>query len=326
MTYSISPTYKINNLQLINDPEKSQNFSNNILKMHFMRNGKVIKEDMAPICNISLKTAGSMRFRWNEVNENRLSFFSNLNVSHFSKVKTTQKIAIPIELTHSKDVFALSNIESNKLKTLPGVKNLSNSVCATDFNLKQVSLENIVGDGFITNDKLFIPVVTVADCMPIFLFDPNTKMFGVCHSGWKGTGIATNAIKLANKLYGTNPKDVLVVMGPHIQSCCYDIDKDRAGYFITNFGENSIIKSKIQDKYSLSLATANKNNLVQNGILEENITISNLCTCCCKKTDVLEPEFLFGSFRRETAHLAQCVTTEEKMRMFTTMAAFIEFS
>lgn len=246
-----------------------------------------------PLWGMTLKAAGSMRFRWNETNSNRDQFFLGL-CARFSKAGGTKsggadKQIVPLELIHSKIVFDVKE--------------------AGDTFQKQ-------GDGIITQNKNLIPVVTVADCVPIYFYDSKTGAFGVAHSGWKGTGIAAQAVAMMEKNYGSNPRDILAAIGPHIHDCCYLVDKERAQCFIDNFGSGCVQKvSQAQGAgglFRLSLLRANLNVLTAAGVLEENIVAAKNCTAC---------EELFGSFRREAAALD--VPAQEKARLFTTQAAFV---
>ncbi|MDR0706250.1 MAG: polyphenol oxidase family protein, partial [Treponema sp.] len=56
--------------------------------------------------------------------------------------------------------------------------------------------------------------VTVADCLPVYMFDMETGAFSVVHSGWKGTGIVLNALKSMNA--EAHPETVCAVLGPCI--------------------------------------------------------------------------------------------------------------
>lgn len=208
---------------------------------------------------MSLLAAGSMRFRWNERNENRTTFLSRLSSGGYESV--------PLELIHSHQVYAVAS--------------------AAETAGKQ-------GDGLITRNRTLIPVITVADCMPVFLYDPVSRVFGVLHSGWKGTGIAVEALRLASSLYGSQARDFRVVMGPHIHRCCYHIDRERAAYFAEHFTPACV--QETEGGFCLSLAEANRAALLNAGVLQEHIAVSDECTCCTKLPD---GSFKFGSFRRE---------------------------
>lgn len=265
-----------------------------------------------PVWGMTLKAAGPMRFRWNETNPNRDSFLSEL-CQRYGAEKGGKRI-VPLELIHSKIVYDVQE--------------------AGDTFNKQ-------GDGIVTQNKSLIPVVTVADCVPIYFYDAETGVFGVTHSGWKGTGIAAQMVELMKKNYGSDPRDILCAIGPHIHDCCYLVDAERAKYFADNFGSDCVQKASpdnkasqgqnarggsglfgqgknsVQDQnggglYRLSLLRANLNVLAAAGVLEENIVAAKNCAACDER---------FGSFRREAAALD--VPAQEKSRLFTTQAAFV---
>jgi YfiH family protein len=91
-------------------------------------------------------------------------------------------------------------------------------------------------DGMVTDDREITLSVTVADCLPVYLFDTETGVFGLVHSGWKGTGIALSALKLMAERWGSSPEAIAAVLGPCIDSCCYKVDGERAAAFEKEFG------------------------------------------------------------------------------------------
>ncbi len=235
---------------------------------------------------LSLLNAGSMRFRWNEQNTNRNIFFEN--------ICGKEKQVVPLELIHSKIVFAVDTAAET---------------------------EGLQADGIITCNKNLVPVLTVADCMPLFLWDKNTGCFGVLHSGWKGTGIVTEALRLAKEKYGANASDFSVVIGPHIKNCCYIVDEERAMYFASNFTSNCVeLLNEKELTYRLSLEKANVFLLEEAGVKTENITVAGRCTCCTNDGDGKD---VYGSFRRETAHFPPNSPIKEMQKSFTPMAAFM---
>lgn len=246
--------------------------------------------DDGPVFGMTDFSMGSMRFRWNENNLNRNTFLKNLCGK--------DKEPAALELIHSKIVFDIKD--------------------SSELNLKQ-------GDGIITRNKNLVPVVTVADCVPIFIFDVLSKTFGALHSGWKGTGIVGQAIEILEKKYSSKPSDICVAIGPHIGSCCYSVTEERAKYFSENFSSDCVEKIS-DDKYSLSLTKANLAVLKKHSIPEDNIKVIDDCTCCCKK----EGKNVYGSFRRQTMNAGGNrphgdKSPEELSKMFTVQAAFVKW-
>ena len=233
---------------------------------------------------ITLLEHGSMRFNWEVENKNRIKFFKNF--------LSPAKKLVPIQLLHSKIVLAVENENDS---------------------------HNMHADGIITCNKNLVPVVTVADCMPIYLHDPKTGCFGILHSGWKGTGIVVEALKLAKEKYGADPSDFNVTIGPHIKSCCYKVDKERADFFTTEI--DACCVEKIDDNnYFLSLEKANIFLLERAGVKKENISIMGTCTNCSVNDNGVP---IYGSFRRETKDLSPDIPLSERLKHFTPMAAFI---
>ena len=83
-------------------------------------------------------------------------------------------------------------------------------------------------DGIVTSAGSDVPGVTAADCMPVFLKDEKTGVRALLHSGWKGTGIALEALQMMVGGYGCRKEDIYAVLGPSIGSCCYEVDEGRA--------------------------------------------------------------------------------------------------
>jgi YfiH family protein len=143
-------------------------------------------------------------------------------------------------------------------------------------------------DGAYTGSREIALSVTVADCLPVFLYDMRSGARALVHSGWKGTGIALDALNAMAARYGTKPGNVAAVLGPCIQSCCYKVDDGRADAFEAEFGASSVRRDG-KGAY-LDLQAANVSLLSGAGV--KNIAACGDCTF----TDAR-----LGSFRRENA-------------------------
>jgi YfiH family protein len=69
-------------------------------------------------------------------------------------------------------------------------------------------------------------VVRVADCGPLFFYDPVKKAIAVAHSGRKGTegNIAAATLACLRENFGSDPGDLVVELGPCIRPPHYEID------------------------------------------------------------------------------------------------------
>ena len=246
----------------------------------FIKDGKPLED--APLCCLSLKAAGSMRFRWNEPNQVRENFFKSLGIDYSSVVAP--------ELIHSKTVFCVDNADELAV-------------------FRALSSE---GDAVLSANPAYIPAVTVADCVPIYLYDSKKHVAGMIHSGWKGTGIIKEAVERMVHFYKSEPSDICAVIGPHIKDCCYSVDAERADYFKEKFTPDCVTEDG--GAFMLSLEKANIKLLLESGVKSENIAVAEECTCCTEE---------LGSHRRETAGCPDNMPIEERSKLFTVMTAFL---
>lgn len=142
-------------------------------------------------------------------------------------------------------------------------------------------------DALITNTTHVALVVTVADCVPILLFDPINKVIGAVHAGWRGTVglVVKRAVEKMKTEYRTDSAQMLAYIGPSAGVCCYEV----GGEVAVMFG-NKVVPYD-NKKIFIDLKKENTHQLQQQGVLESNIEVSTSCTICEKE--------LFHSYRRD---------------------------
>lgn len=138
-------------------------------------------------------------------------------------------------------------------------------------------------DALITNVS-GIPLISYyADCVPLFIVDPIKGVVALAHAGWKGTvlKIGNKTIAKMIEVFKSRVEDIIVVIGPSIGQCCYEVDESVINKFNTNFTDtSSFVIPKDNGKYMLDLSSANSLALKEIGILDRNIVLSQLCTGC----------------------------------------------
>jgi hypothetical protein len=137
-------------------------------------------------------------------------------------------------------------------------------------------------DAMITNKKGICLTILTADCVPVLLFDFDKKVIAVSHAGWKGTAclITQKTVSKMKENFGCNPKHIIAGIGPSISLGVYEIGDDvvkEIKQTHTHTDKILIFNSKTE-KWHLNLWEANKQQLISEGIPDENIEISNLCT------------------------------------------------
>lgn len=154
--------------------------------------------------------------------------------------------------------------------------------------IKPIPYDNV--DGLITNVKDMPLVTSYADCVPLFFYDPNKEVVALAHSGWRGTvgKIGKITIEKMVSVFGCNPKNIKCGIGPSICKDCYEVSTNVADEFVKAFGHTakekllspSLINPGYANKYMLDLWTACKIGLLEAGVLEEHIEVTDYCTRC----------------------------------------------
>ena len=320
---------KVNSFSAFNFNQINNRYSGGerYVTLPFFYDGKPASETFRdadiPMCVMSLASAGSLRYNSGRENPARQKFLD--------EVLPPGIVSVPVYLVHSKTVFVAEPDASfsggeclaasgDGDNTGDGNKTGDGGIRLFEPESHKAFRPGAEGDGIITSCRSFAPCVTAADCMPVFLWDSRTGAFGICHSGWKGTGIAAKAVSLICARFGANPADICVILGPHIHECCYTVDAERAAYFRREFSPDCVSSCEndapcppadtavavatvcgakmvagdsgvlgmasgggggvLSGKYRLSLARANIVSLVNAGIKPENILHCTDCTSC----------------------------------------------
>ena len=149
-------------------------------------------------------------------------------------------------------------------------------------------------DALVSNLPNTLIGVKTADCVPVLIGDKKTKSFAAIHAGWRGSveSIVVKAIENMRENYGSVSKDLICAVGPAAGCENYEIGADVIEAFGEKFPNSGHIFTTTRENHALiDLHTANKEQLLSAGVLEENISIAPFCTM--KRTD------LFFSYRAE---------------------------
>jgi len=115
--------------------------------------------------------------------------------------------------------------------------------------------------------------LSVADCVPVCMFDSVTQNFALIHSGWKGTykSISENAVKLLMENQ-SKAKDIMVYCGVSISQKNYEVGAEVASLFL----DKNLVSNG--NKFSLDIKAQIKDDLISTGLKAENIFIMKECT------------------------------------------------
>jgi hypothetical protein len=131
-------------------------------------------------------------------------------------------------------------------------------------------------DGLITNRKNVFLIVSTADCFPVMIYDKSKQVIAGLHSGWKGTQkkIVLNGIDLMMNEFNSNPKDMIVYIGPGISKDKFEVGEDVSNLFDIKY------RTEANGKCFIDIKQIILDQLNAKGIPENNIETSELCSYC----------------------------------------------
>ena len=142
-------------------------------------------------------------------------------------------------------------------------------------------------DGLITNKKGIILATVNADCILVVFYDPVKKVIANVHSGWRGTlkRISEKTVKKMVEEFECNPENIICGMSPSIRKDHFEVDEDVYKLFFEEFQElphtEKIFEQK-NNKWHIDTILINRLMLKNQGLKEENIVDSGICSVCNK--------------------------------------------
>jgi polyphenol oxidase len=160
------------------------------------------------------------------------------------------------------------------------------------------------GDAAATKKPGLLLGVRTADCAPVLVVDPKKRVVSAIHAGWRGTlqRIVTKTIGQMQMEFGCRPADLLAAIGPTIGGCCYEVGTEVASAFAAKFSNAAQFFDELRTgdepnplqwlnmmppghqpppkNVLLNLPKANRLQLLEAGLSDKNIFVTDLCTSC----------------------------------------------
>lgn len=187
----------------------------------------------------------------------------NVDISFSNRIKAIDMLDIPKNIkiilasqTHSSNVVIVDEMDSR------GWESMQDAVLDCDALIS-------------SRANVLIGVLT-ADCVPILLHDKQKTIVAAVHAGWRGTkaNIVAKTVKIMQENFGC--EKIIAGIGPSIGSCCYEVDEKLAKEFEQYQGA----VSSIGGNYMLDLPLINRLQMIDAGVKDSNIEMSNICTAC----------------------------------------------
>ncbi len=151
----------------------------------------------------------------------------------------------------------------------------------------------IEADAMVTNLQRTALFITFADCVPLLFLEPDKKIIGAAHAGWRGTvsGIAQNTVNKMVDEFGADRKKIRVAIGPHISQYNFEVGSEVVNAVQAHSGAwMDLLWSGREGRALFNMKKALIWQLKNVGIEEERIETIDRCT--------FERHDLFFSHRR----------------------------
>ncbi len=239
-------------------------------------------------------------FNLNKFMKRRVLKSSLLNDEKINAFFTTKDL--PLKFGEREDLA--EEIENNKKLVCEGLKiNIENLIIPQQTHSDNVKIvkskkntsslyENT--DALVTNQPNIALALNFADCVPIIFYDPIKKVIANAHAGWRGTAakIGVKTVEKMIKNFSCKPEDIIVLIGPAIGKCCFEIKKDVLEKLKESV--NKQCEEAFKANYA-DLKLINKFQLLANGV--KKIDVCEYCTSCQNE--------LFFSYRKEKGYTAR---------------------
>ena len=129
-------------------------------------------------------------------------------------------------------------------------------------------------DAMITPDANVGLLTKLADCQGVILFDPDSKVLGLVHSGWRGSvqNILGHTVRRMVKEFGARPESMAAGIGPSLGPCCAEFVNYKTELPESFWGYRN---GNLFDFWSIS-----RDQLADEGVKSGNVEVSGLCTKC----------------------------------------------
>lgn len=224
------------------------------------------------------RVGNTLRHRaWEKLDERLICGITNADAGDFRvpESKTTQLLDTYGALAMSCGfnwVSVPSQVHGTTVSTLIG---RGNSLEEADFHFSWAGRV----DGQVTQTSGCLLACTAADCVPVYLWHPESNSLGLLHAGWRGVsgGILNVGLKTIRSFgFGRDREigsesrmGVRLHLGPAICGLCYEVDRQ----VLKQLGRS-------ENRACLDLRGLLLQQALEGGVEEDSITVSAQCTRC----------------------------------------------
>ncbi len=137
-------------------------------------------------------------------------------------------------------------------------------------------------DALVTDTPGLPLCVTLADCVPVVIFDPVRRVLGLAHAGWGGTvsRISSRTVEVMRERFGCDPAGIVAAIGPSIGPAGYEVGEDVIERAREGYGDRAseILEPGPGGRAFFDLWTANRIDLEASGVSAGKIEVSGIAS------------------------------------------------
>ncbi|MDT8896847.1 peptidoglycan editing factor PgeF [Thermanaerothrix sp. 4228-RoL] len=172
-------------------------------------------------------------------------------------------------------------VVNRKVETIFDVWQVHSDIVVCTDQPRPLDTPHSRADAILTQNPNVTLFMRFADCVPIFLYDPENNVVGLVHAGWKGTlaAVTYKAIEVMRTKYGSVPSNILAAIGPSIGPDHYVVGPEVIEGVKQTFQEDSeALLIQRNGRTYFDLWQANTLWLSKAGVAQ--VEIAGLCTAC----------------------------------------------
>lgn len=150
-------------------------------------------------------------------------------------------------------------------------------------------------DALVTNSRGIALSVRTADCLPVLFQDSRRHVISAVHAGWRGLALSilSRTLIAFRHHYQVPAEEVRALIGPSVRGCCYEVGPTFPSLFDS-------YKQRREGADFCDLIAFAKDQLIDAGMLAENISDVGICTVCSPGH--------WSSVRRDGAEVARMIS------------------
>ncbi|WP_306253812.1 peptidoglycan editing factor PgeF [Parvularcula sp. IMCC14364] len=147
--------------------------------------------------------------------------------------------------------------------------------------IQSATAQRLEADAVVTDRPSLAVGILTADCMPVLFCDPEARLVGAAHAGWRGalSGILESCVSLMCE-HGAQPGRIRAGFGPCLRVDNFEVGLELVELFVEKhaYSEQFFSPGKADNKRQLDLAGFGRDRLLRSGVSANHITDLNICT------------------------------------------------